>query len=206
MEPFLRDWLERHEHFHRELISAPRDSDEHLRRLVGRVLDHYHEYYAAKSRAAAGDVLSLFFPSWLTSYECTFLWISGWKPSLAFRLLRAAVTPLTEPEQRAVGELQRETALAERELTEELARVQEAFAMPQVLGYVPGVLRGPAREEAVGELVGDLERLVVAADALRARTVYNLVGILSPVQSVDFLAAAAELHFCIRRWGSRRDG
>lgn len=124
---------------------------------------------------------------------------------MAFCLLRGLEEEAFSPEQReAIEQLRRETAAVERELSEEMARVQEAMAMPQVLGLVRRARDGEMRTEAVEAVIASLEVLAGSADALRARTVTRLGEILSPVQMVDFLAAAAQLHFRIREWGQRR--
>lgn len=205
MEAFFEEWLSRQRQFLEELTCAPRDNPFLLRILINRVFAHYHAYYHEKARLMARDVLLVFSPAWLNPYEQTFLWITGWKPTMAFCLLRGLEEEAFSPEQReAIEQLRRETGAVERELSEEMARVQEAMAMPQVLGLVRRARDGEMRTEAVEAVIASLEVLAGSADALRARTVTRLGEILSPVQMVDFLAAAAQLHFRIREWGQRR--
>ncbi|KAJ0979885.1 hypothetical protein J5N97_015359 [Dioscorea zingiberensis] len=195
MESYYPGWMARQEHLLGELLSVRRDDEAAQRALIARVLDHYHEYYNQKSRT---DVLLLFSPSWLTPLERTFLWAAGWRPSLAFRLLpRATVEPLTAAQASAVEELRRATAAKEKEVGEGLARVQEAVASTEMLRLSRGESDGAAGNAAQAVLA-ELNALVSAADAIRADTVNNLVEILTPSQTVDFLAAAARLHIRIR--------
>lgn len=207
MESFFQGWLQRQERLLEELVAAPRiHSDLHnplLNQLIDRVLAHYQDYYQQKSRTAALDVLSVFSPSWLNPFERSFLWIGGWKPSIAFRLLHTAVLLLSPLQEQAVGDLQQETSAAERDLSEEMALVQEAMALPQVLGLVRSVRDGEVRDEAVEAVIAELKRLLAAADDLRGRTVNRLIKILVPIQTIDFLAAAAGFQLHIRDWGGR---
>ena len=50
-------------------------------------------------------------------------------------------------------------------------------------------------------MVGVLEE----ADRLRLSILKELIGILTPVQAVEFLAAGKKLHLCVHEWGKRRD-
>lgn len=211
MESFFPGWLARQRLLLDELLAVPLDSEEdqgNLRPLLDRVFAHYHEYYHEKNRLATRDPLLVFSPSWLSPYERTFLWITGWKPSLAFSLLRTSASgrrPLTAAQGEAVLVLQRETGEAERELEEQMARVQEAMAMPQVLGMVRGPRDGELRTGAVEAVVGSMRVLAEEADALRTRTVSRLTEILTSAQMVEFLTAAAQLHLRVREWGQRRE-
>lgn len=98
---FFECWLsEQDQHLH-ELISAskqhprngntaeltPEEQDRVVRPLIDRVLRHYEQYYRAKSNWVKRDVLTMLSPSWRSSLEDAFLWIGGWRPSMAFHLL-----------------------------------------------------------------------------------------------------------------------
>lgn len=59
---------------------------------------HHKDYYRAKWAEADEDVLELFSPQWASPLEVAFLWMTGWKPSMAFQLvdsLRRTRAPLT---------------------------------------------------------------------------------------------------------------
>lgn len=71
-------------------------------------------------------MLLFFTPPWLSGLEQAFLWVGGWKPTLAFRLLRRLKRPLL-PEQEAA-----ETRRAELELELEQAKAQERLGSPEV--------------------------------------------------------------------------
>lgn len=95
---FFQQWLVLHEDYIRLLEArfgrdgTAADDDDGLESLV---LDHYRRYYKEKSRAAEEEgVLQFFTPPWLSRLEQAFLWVGGWKPTLAFRLLRRLKRPL----------------------------------------------------------------------------------------------------------------
>ncbi|CAL1386157.1 unnamed protein product [Linum trigynum] len=151
---FFEQWLTEQEHHLESLVAAANGQagDEFLRDLNGRVLEHYEEYYRAKSEWAHQDVLAVLSPSWRTSLEEAFLWIGGWRPSTAFHILYSKSglqfeTRISEDQRRHNGdnvvadlaglsprqfglidELQRDTIKEERRLTEKLAKVQESIA------------------------------------------------------------------------------
>ncbi|KAF9604283.1 hypothetical protein IFM89_004989 [Coptis chinensis] len=94
---FFQSWIDEEDlHLH-ELISvsktqaetkSSRDEQERvLRPLIDRVIQHYEDYYITKTISGKQDVLSVLSPSWTSTLEDAFLWIGGWRPSMAFHLL-----------------------------------------------------------------------------------------------------------------------
>ncbi|XP_002528014.2 protein DOG1-like 4 [Ricinus communis] len=91
---FFEWWLVEQKQELDELISASKqklnnknNNHDSLQPLINRVLEHYEQYYSAKSKWAKHDVLAMFSPSWTSPLEDAFLWIGGWRPSMAFHLL-----------------------------------------------------------------------------------------------------------------------
>ncbi|MCL7031449.1 hypothetical protein MKW94_027124 [Papaver nudicaule] len=60
-------------------------------------------------------------------------------------------------------------------------------------------------DQALASHAKDLASILVEADELRLNTLKELIGILTPLQAVDFLIASKKLHICIHQWGLRRD-
>ncbi|KAK6943475.1 Transcription factor TGA like domain [Dillenia turbinata] len=213
-ETFLESWLVRQEHYLDELLSAQRasndPSDDYLRDLTARVLSHYQQYYEEKSKAAQRDVFSVFFPPWFTPLEHTFLWIAGFRPSLAFRLVTDVVFDLSKEQIHRITRLKEETRMEERALDDELARIQESLAAPPLLAAARRAGRGEEGEPAnfngvMGPLRTAMGTLVGNADSLRRNTSARVVEILTPPQNVRFLAAATLLQVRIRFWGLKRE-
>ncbi|XP_041027079.1 protein ZW2-like [Juglans microcarpa x Juglans regia] len=213
-EAFLEGWLVRQEHYLDELLSARQHCheirDEDLKDLVCRILAHYQEYYEEKSMVAQMDVFLVFSPTWFTSFERTFLWIAGFKPGLAFRLISNSVDDLSEDQHQRMNRLMEETKVEERALNHELAKIQERVAAPPLLEILRRGRRsidGEIREEdnVFAAWRSALDSVVANADALRTNTAVKVVEILSPAQSVRFLAAVSELQLRIRSWGLQRE-
>lgn len=156
------------------------------------------------------DVFLLFSPTWLSSYEQALSWITDYKPSLVLRLLDGTVQGLTAEQTQRLEQVKDETKKEEKELNAAMAGVQESVAGPTMLELVRRV--GRLLDEEIGELESSLEGLKRAmveilgrADQLRVSSVRKAVAILSPPQTVQFLAEAAEFQLRVRRWGSQSD-
>ncbi|CAN1820448.1 Protein ZW2 [Linum perenne] len=202
---FFDGWLVRQEHYHEELQTVDSGADDNLiRDLVNRVLTHYQHYYEEKSRLAHSDVFILFSPPWFTSLERSFFWITGFKPALAFQVLRDSVNGLSEDQDRSVRMLKEETRVEERLLNDELARIHESVGSPPVSAWARK--RG-AEEEGVPPppmpegIRFDLESLVGNADTLRTNTVMRIGQILNPRQNLEFVAAGTRLQLAVRALG-----
>ncbi|XP_058089694.1 protein DOG1-like 3 isoform X2 [Magnolia sinica] len=237
---FFEDWLVEQDRHLQELIAASRDDsirgneEDRLRPLINRVISHYDHYYHAKSMSARYDVLSMISPTWTSTLEDAFLWIGGWRPSIAFHLLYSKaglqleaqladllrglssgdLGDLSPSQLVRVDELQRSTIKEERKITEKMAKQQETVADSTMveLSHVATEMLDEGRvveegvDTALGEKKEGLERILEMADELRLRTLRGVIDILGPLQAVHFLIAAAELHLRIHEWGKRRDG
>ncbi|KAF9621311.1 hypothetical protein IFM89_019397 [Coptis chinensis] len=60
------------------------------------------------------------------------------------------------------------------------------------------------RYHALEEHALALSRVLEDADMLRLNTVKELINILTPLQAVDFLAAAKKLYLSMHEWGQRK--
>ncbi|CAN1301297.1 Protein DOG1-like 3 [Linum perenne] len=150
---FFERWLVEQEQLLQVLTSASaaENQPDFLQLLVDRVMEHYQKYYRAKSDWASQDVLSMLSPSWTSSLEDAFLWIGGWRPSMAYHLLCSKsglqftdssqtiqgliqcltstdLAGLSTVQFRRMDELQRWTIKEEKILTEKMAKVQESVA------------------------------------------------------------------------------
>nr|XP_043612308.1 protein DOG1-like 3 [Erigeron canadensis] len=120
-----------------------------------------------------------------------------------------------------IDELQKKTIREERIITEKMAKLQESAAdtpMVDLSNMVSEVMRnentnhdeGREDNESKVEFLlkskkNELEELLHMADSLRMETLNSVVEILTPIQAVYFLIAAAELHLRLHDWGMKRD-
>ncbi|KAF5176505.1 Transcription factor [Thalictrum thalictroides] len=211
---FFQGWLVTQRSYLEQLNSLISSSQNHpdedlLKSLVGRVLAHYQNYYETKSRAASENVFLLFSPPWFSTFERTFLWIAGFKPGVAFRIVDGQVgDELTAQQHQRIQRLWAETRSMEKALSDEMVRLQENIVGPSwvyMVGRTDGQVVNGEVDELVGTTRGGLTDLVVNADYLRATTARELVDILTPIQAAKFLAAIAHLQLKIRSWGLQKD-
>ncbi|KAI5670477.1 hypothetical protein M9H77_10841 [Catharanthus roseus] len=219
-ENFFQGWMNRQEQYHQELIQAItthgtsfEENEIRNKELITRVLNHYIEYYTAKARIIQEDVFLLFCPLWFSSFERFYLWLAGFRPLLAFRLLSTYDLELTEDQSQRINSLQEEIKREVQQLTDVFATVQRelTIAPTQVVA-----LGEDTRHIQNGVTVHldftidifrtSMEALVESADYLRGKTIAKILEILSSSQAVKFLAAVTQFQLGIRRYGQRRDG
>ncbi|GMN40232.1 hypothetical protein TIFTF001_009457 [Ficus carica] len=219
-EAFYEDWLVGQRallYELRQVAAFPPEAaevdDREWRRasLIEQSLTHYQRYFVERNNLAGGDVFIVLSSPWLSSFERTYLWISGYRPTLILRLVESGVADELSPEQRRrLERLRAETVRSERELSEAMAAVQASVAAPPLVAVVRRM--GRAVNGEISAIDAAMERLREAmvgvlgsADKLRESTMRTALEMLSPAQAVKFLMAAAELQLRIRRWGLQRD-
>ncbi|KAK9096078.1 hypothetical protein Sjap_021575 [Stephania japonica] len=223
-QKFYERWITEQSHHLNDLITAAStvnnndQQQEYLAVLVNRVHRHYEHYYKAKSQWVDRDVLPMLRAAWRSTLEDSFLWLGGWRPTMAFHLLysksglqmETRLAELTQglgignidlgglsPSQlRKTDELQRRTVREERAVSERMAERGGGGDGGGEEERVESAIKG-MREGLVG--------VVKRADNLRLRTFKSVIELLTPIQAVHFLIAAAELHLKIREWGEKRD-
>ncbi|XP_022746188.1 protein DOG1-like 4 [Durio zibethinus] len=214
IDTFFEGWLVRQEHYLDELLSVQKSCHEFreddLKDLITRVLSHYQQYFEENSRLAQGNIFLRFSTTRLSSFERATLWIAGFKPRFALKLVCNSVQDLSPKQGVRIKKLMEETRCEERELNDELARVQESMAAPPLLA----IARKRARlmnveiaeeEAALVTLRKAMEEVVAGADMLRITTAMKVMEILNPAQNVRFLTAATQLLVKLRNWGLQRD-
>ncbi|XP_023520035.1 protein DOG1-like 4 [Cucurbita pepo subsp. pepo] len=185
----------------------------HLRSLVSKLTAHIKLYYTVKWAHAHQDVLAFFSPSWVTPLEAAYSWVTGWKPSMAFRLiLPSALSPdqllkleqlrvkIKAQEDRVDRDMERQQmALADHHMVQ-LSRLEtrrrNGDPMPAVVGKVEGLVDAAIK----GMLLG-LERTMKAADCVRLKTMKGILEVLTPLQCVRFLASISLIQIRLRQWG-----
>ncbi|KAK1439648.1 hypothetical protein QVD17_05468 [Tagetes erecta] len=217
---FYDTWYDQLHHQIQQLNDGPRppttDNHRHqLTQLVNKVMFHFSEYYRVKSVASSQDVLSIFTARWATTLERSLYWIAGWRPTTAFHLIYTESSILFEtrmvdilhgvrtgdlgdlsPAQfTRVSEIQCETVQQENAITDQLSEWQQDEACELLGGTCVDL------DKKIQRLV----MIVQKADDLRLKTLKTVVELLTPQQAVEFLIAAAQLHFGIHRWGLNHD-
>ncbi|XP_008444975.1 protein ZW2 [Cucumis melo] len=210
---FYESWLTTQRSLLEQLLHVSQITDYKEERQLGlikQVLAHYQLYHEEISKAVSEDVFRTFSAPWLTSYERTLLWISGFKPSIVFRLVDSAVKDLTPAQAASLEELKADVKRKERDLTEAMASLQETVAAPPLVGLARRA--GRLVDGEICEMKNAIEELKIgmlgvfySADLLRGSTMKRVMEILKTDQTLRPLAAATEFQQRIRRWGIQRD-
>ncbi|KAD5802525.1 hypothetical protein E3N88_13885 [Mikania micrantha] len=117
-----------------------------------------------------------------------------------------------------VDDLQKKTIREERKISERMATVQESAADRNMV-KLSNVMSEMIREEnedgvrdcdqqvesTLDTKTDALEEVIHMADCLRMETLKAVIEILTPIQGVYFLIAAAELRLRLHDWGLKKD-
>ncbi|KAL6544866.1 hypothetical protein OROMI_023728 [Orobanche minor] len=184
--------------------------------MVNKLTAHHKEYYTFKWAAAHEDVVAFFTPVWLSPLENAHLWITGWKPSTAFRLIgppdTAGPSGLTEDQVKKIAALRMKMKADEERVEREMERQHVAVADRRTVELArlerraerSGSLEDAAMvsrflEVTVQGVLAGLERVMKMADCVRLKTLKGVLDILSHVQGVEFLASVSMLQVQVRK-------
>ncbi|KAK8551469.1 hypothetical protein V6N13_119927 [Hibiscus sabdariffa] len=197
--------------------------------LTDKSVNSFQEYIDKRAGLARQDISGLFSPSWNTALENSLLWIAGCRPSIYIRLTyalcgsqvefqlgeiiqglaRGSLSHISATQLRMINDLHMKTIKEEEKLSSQFASLQENIAdhpiaiVAKRLSHV-GEPSGEA-DRALDEHEVSMSNILQEADTLRLSTLKELLGILTPLQGVDFLVASKKLHLCMHEWGKTRD-
>ncbi|KAK7332055.1 hypothetical protein VNO80_28802 [Phaseolus coccineus] len=191
-------------------------TEQELQALVSTVTSHLKEYYTSKWAVAHENVLIFFSPPWLNPLENAQLWMTGWKPSTVFRqvesLKKGNVLLMTEEQEKKTEELKMKLKMEEEKVEREMERQQVAMADRRMVQLAKLTSRARSAggemdsvaEVAVKEVLAGLERVMKASDCVRLKTLKGVLDLLTPMQSVDFLAANITTQLRFKQWGKKK--
>lgn len=210
------------------LVSRDRHQETGYEAIVNKFTAHHKEFYMIKWALAHEDVLAFFNPVWLSPLENAYIWITGWKPSMAFRLVDTlskaerqsggSLRGMTEEQVKMIEALRVKIELEEERVEREMERQQVSVADRKMVELVKLEIQakkngGAEAVRKVNELVElalkgmleGLEKVMKMADCVRLKTLKAVLDVLSPRQCVDFLAAMSMLQIQTRKWGIKRE-
>ncbi|XP_015064398.1 protein DOG1-like 4 [Solanum pennellii] len=204
---YFENWMIQLEELLKQLVIVPRETsyvnDHEL--LVSKMTTHHKNYYTAKWAAAHEDILAFFTPMWLSPLEIVYSWITGWKPSMAFRLVSGGGGAFSDEELKNIDGLRVKIRGEEEKVEREMERQQVAIGDRKMVELARIKNENDELVElALKGLRMSLERVMKMADCVRLKTLKGLLEILSPLQSVDFLAAISTIQIQMRKRGRKR--
>ncbi|KAL2941903.1 Protein DOG1-like 3 [Bienertia sinuspersici] len=233
---FFKDWLKVQDQDLHELMaiatahsesaqSSTGPTQSHLSEHVSRVMSHYGNYYRDKLEAIKENVLLVLSPDWLSKLEDAFLWIGGWRPTIAFHLLyskaglqfeeslpellTSGVTAgdlgdLSSQQLVQVDELQRKTIREERKLTESLAPIKRQLLTRSWSGFQKTITELTHSNESTQKSEFDsFQERVNKALALKEHGLQEILVLTDELRYktlksvVDILSPIQAVHFLI---------
>nr|XP_004234088.1 protein DOG1-like 3 [Solanum lycopersicum] len=202
-------------------------NDDELNELLRKMVNNFQGYANGRSRLARVDVSPFFAPTWCTPLENSVLWIGGCRPSTFIRLIYALCGieiqshtarylqgmkigefgHLSGEQITMIDKLQRQIILEERRFSSRLASLQEdvvdqPFAMA---ARIYDTERDENEIEPLNKHGEDMSNLLEEVDELRMKTLKEILGILTPIQGVEYLAATKRIRLCLQQWGKKRE-
>ncbi|XP_042031111.1 protein DELAY OF GERMINATION 1-like [Salvia splendens] len=201
----FRNWMaQQQQDFHKLLAADPAaTSPQELEHLRDKCTKHFKEYAERRAAMARQDAPCLLSPPWCSAFENAFMWVGGCRPSLFIRLIYCVcgseldgsnLAVLSARQLEMISALQCKTVKEEDKFStriaslkahEEIADEPLATMAKKSVGEVEAAMA--AHEAAMAEVICE-------ADKLRMETLKEVMGILSPLQAVDLLIAAKQLH------------
>ncbi|PWA79516.1 transcription factor TGA like domain-containing protein [Artemisia annua] len=191
------------------LTNYPTDT-EYLQLITKKVITHFENYNAARAQLAKHDGPSFLAPAWGSTFENSFLWIGGCRPSLIIRIVHGNLGEISSPQLKSIDDLQAKTIKDEDKLTSRMATLQENVA-DEPLGLLANNHRqGQSSDDAVVDktmdsYAHDQYSVLIEADKLRLNVLKGMIDILTPLQATELLVASKKLHLSLHEWGKRRD-
>ncbi|XP_073057526.1 protein DOG1-like 4 [Primulina eburnea] len=226
---YYEKWMSQLEDLLKILLLVSRDSHQEAgyEAIVNKFTSHHKELYTIKWALADEDVLAFFHSVWLSPLENAYLWITGWKPSMAFRLVDTlskserqsggSLRGITEEQVKKIEALRVKIGLEEERVEREMERQQVSVADRKMVELVKLEIQAkkngsPEAVTKVNELVevalkvmlAGLQKVMKMADSARLKTLKGVLEVLTPRQCVDFLSAMSMLQIQTRKWGLKK--
>ncbi|PIA34005.1 hypothetical protein AQUCO_03900117v1 [Aquilegia coerulea] len=234
--PFHRcfdSWVTQQKKDVEELLRAKNEepqNEETLRLISEKNVEKYEEYFEKRSLLTKEDGFLSFSSIWCTSFEKSFLWIGGCRPTLSIQLVYTLCgmeleSHLTEFFQGVrygdlgelgnrqlclINDLHCRTVQEEEDISSQLSSLQEVLGNESLFqegneSSLTGDINGRIHDyKSLDDHAHSITQILVDADMLRLKTVKELVNILTPLQAVDFLVAAKKLYLSMHEWGRRK--
>ncbi|KAF3638579.1 putative LRR receptor-like serine/threonine-protein kinase-like [Capsicum annuum] len=107
-----------------------------------------------------------------------------------------------------IDKLQRQIIIEENKLSSRLASLQEDVVdqpIAMAAKICDRIEQGESEKEPLNKLGEDMANLLEEADELRMKSLKEILGILTPIQGVEYLAAAKRIRLCLQQWGKKRE-
>ncbi|PIA42165.1 hypothetical protein AQUCO_02100196v1 [Aquilegia coerulea] len=175
-------------------------------------------YHENRKAFAQRNTSSFFAPTWCSTFENSYLWVAGCRPSLLIRLLytlsgssiethldeflegvrKGNLGELSADQLCRIDALHRRTIQTEDQSSSEIASMQEEMGEKKLveMAFDHQDAQQSAGSSDVHAVLDSLE--------LSLNTMKEIINILTPLQAVEYLIAGKKLHLPIHQWCSTR--
>ncbi|KAF3791831.1 Transcription factor HBP-1b(c1) [Nymphaea thermarum] len=210
------------------------DDEQAIRRAITSAMQHYLDYNRMRATVARRDAPAVCSPVCSSSFNNSYLWLGGCRPSLIIRLVYVMagqaveaqlwnllgnveirdLAGLSAHQLQRLSDLQSAVIKLEDGLSKGMATLQESMADRPLasLARAMHASSSSSSENQAGEMDSAMEMyarklagLMEDADKLRLYTLAKTVEILTLNQTLDLLIAAAQLHVYVLEQGQRWD-
>ncbi|KVI02163.1 DOG1 domain-containing protein [Cynara cardunculus var. scolymus] len=172
---------------------------DYLKLITNKIINHFENYSHARAELAKHDSPSFLAPTWGSTFENSFLWIGGCRPSLIIRIVYALCGSQLNAHFEEFLEGIRHGNLGEISTDAPLVLLANDHREAGETG------RDEVVDKAMDRHALDIYNVLIEADKLRLSTLKGMIDILTPLQSVEFLVASKKLHLFLHEWSKRRD-
>ncbi|KAF5180886.1 Tga transcription factor [Thalictrum thalictroides] len=230
----FRNWMFQQQEDLEQLMQAINQDIEKLRLVIQTSVKHFDEYLEnRKAVYAQGNTSSFFSPTWCSSFEKSYLWVGGCRPSLLIQLLytlsgssiethldeflagarKGNLGEISADQLHRVDALHRRTIQSEDQLSSKIASMQEQMGDKKLVEMALTFDHHQVDQQSAGSdvhaVLDSLELpwigMLEKADELRLNTMKEMINILTPLQAVEYLIAGKKLHLSIHQWCSTRN-
>lgn len=212
-----------------QVLNEEAQDEAKLRHLAETNMKHFEEYCDNRAILAHVNAPIFFSPTYCSTYENSYSWLAGFRPTLSIRLvyticgaeleshldeylqgdIQDGLGNLSAMQLTLINELQCRTIEHEEKLSNQMASLQENMA-DNPLALMAYISKAPFEFDRDADTAIDTSSLALAtileeSDELRVNTLKDMIKILTPLQTVDFLVASKKLHLSIHEGGKRRD-
>ncbi|KAF0909780.1 hypothetical protein E2562_000103 [Oryza meyeriana var. granulata] len=194
-------WVEEHSKLMFQLRAALNEQmpDNQLQVFVNGAIAQHDELLSLKGAIARADIFHLLCGVWASPAERCFLWLGGFRPSEAIKVMLKQVEPMSEGQLMSIYELQQSAKGTEDALSHAMDTLQQSLsdtvAAPDVAAAAGGFM---GHMSLAMNKIAAMEDIVRQADGLRQQTLQKLQNMLTIRQAGRCLVAISDYFHRLR--------
>uniref|UniRef100_A0A0E0EQ72 DOG1 domain-containing protein n=1 Tax=Oryza meridionalis TaxID=40149 RepID=A0A0E0EQ72_9ORYZ len=193
-------WVEEHSKLIFQLRAALNEqmADNQLQVFVNGAMAQHDELLSLKGAIARADIFHLLCGVWATPAERCFLWLGGFRPSEAIKVMLKQVEPLSEGQLMSIYELQQAAKGTEDGLSHAMDGLQQSLSDTVAAPDVAAAGGFMGHMSLAMNKISAMEDIVRQADGLRQQTLHKLQHMLTIRQAARCFVAISDYFHRLR--------